>query len=119
MAMTTTRTDGRQSSNALEVRFLPPPRRAGLCSPIESARSTAQTSGMARYRPQRDPFRCHAVMPDGSVTILFASTATPETALEIVRATFHSEGVQPAKIQIYRSGKDKPRGAALLEWNRR
>jgi hypothetical protein len=55
-------------------------------------------------------------MPNGSVTELFASTATPESALEIVRATFHGQTLRPVKVQVYRSGKDKSRGPVLLEW---
>ena len=71
---------------------------------------------MARPRPQRDPYRCHVVMPDGSVTVLFGSTATPESALQLVRATFQGQDLQPARIEVYRGGKTRPIGKPLVEW---
>ena len=91
----------------------------GRCSVVAGQQAANHTPGMSRHRHQRDPFRCHVVMPDGSVEVLFGSTATPESALEIVRATFHGHAVRPVKIQVYRGGKTRPVGKPLVEWNAR
>jgi hypothetical protein len=58
-------------------------------------------------------------MPDGSVTVLFGSTATPESALEIVRATFQGQAEQPVAIQVFPGERLRPIGKPLVEWNAR
>ena len=56
-------------------------------------------------------------MPDGSVAVLFASTSTPAVALELSRATWKADGTSPVKVAVYRGGKSKAIGPALLLWN--
>jgi hypothetical protein len=73
---------------------------------------------MARHSPQPDPFRCHVVMPDGSVTVLFASTPSPASAEQLLRASFGPGEKQPVKIIVYRGGKTEPIGDPHLEWTR-
>ena len=74
---------------------------------------------MARYKPQPDPFRCRAMMPDGSVTVLFASTSgTASSAVQLVRASFATDEIQPVKVIVYRGGKSRPIVQPVLEWTR-
>jgi hypothetical protein len=74
---------------------------------------------MPRRTPQQVPFRCHAIAPDGAVSVFFAATATPESAANIVRAIYDRERIKPVKILVYRGGEKEPRGPVLLEWDAR
>jgi hypothetical protein len=90
----------------------------GRCSVVAAASAANQTPHMARHLPQPEPFRCHVVMPDGSVAVVFASTSSPASAAQLLRASFGPDDQQPARIIVYRGGKSEPIGDPLLEWTR-
>jgi len=55
-------------------------------------------------------------MCDGSAGVLFATCATPHTALELVRDAWLGDDNRPVEIHVYAGGKTKAVGQVLVKW---